>query len=129
MTLAGTAAGATPPSATHHGTWDSADICGDTFIQTGIWNVNLKTDGTASVSTRPFLDGRLHAAWGGNAFHGDWVLADAQDPVVFLARQSDPFGAGIDLLFELRTGGVLRYSFTNDCEDGSAAVLYGHLAD
>ena len=128
MAMAGPVAAATPPATTYHGDWESAVVCGDTFLDTGVWNVNLKGDGTASVSARIFKDGRPHAAWGGNAFHATWMQVDTGNPkVVFRTQLTDPFGAGIDLIFVLDTAGVLTYTITNYCADGSAAVLTGHV--
>ena len=127
MALAGPAAAATPPASTYHGTWSSSVVCGETFKNSGVWNVNLKNDGTASVGARIFKDGRPHAAWGGNAFHSTWQqVATGDTAVVFKAQLTDPFGAGIDLIFELGTNGILTYTITNYCENGSAAVLTGH---
>lgn len=130
MALAGPAAASTPPAATYHGTWQSAYVCGEASQHTGTWNVTLKDDGSALVSVRIFSDGRLHAAWGGKAFHAAWTQVPVTDPTgVFKLRLADPFGAGIDLVFELGTDGVLRYSLTNYCEDGSTAVVIGRLND
>jgi hypothetical protein len=122
------AVAATPPATVYHGQWDSAAVCGETFTDSGVWNVNLKDDGTAMVSVRIFKDGRPHAAWGGNYFHADFVMRENPDPAnVFDVAALDPFGAGIDLTFVLAPDGLLTYSLTNYCEDGSTALLYGHL--
>lgn len=125
MALAGPAAAATPPASTYHGTWSSSEVCGETFTESGVWNVNLKEDGTASVSARIFKEGRPHAAFGGNYFHATWM--QVTDPtVVFTTWLDDPFGEGIDLVFVLDKEGVLTYTITNYCNDGSDAVLTGH---
>ena len=53
---------------TVQGTWyeGTADTCAQ-VPASGRWSVTLKQDGMASVSVTIFLDGALHAAWGGNA--------------------------------------------------------------
>jgi uncharacterized protein with LGFP repeats len=58
-------ASATP---TYNGTWyeATADTCTQVPV-TGRWSVTLKKDGSASVGVTIFMDGKLHAAWGGNA--------------------------------------------------------------
>lgn len=118
----------TPPSTVYHGVWDSATVCGEQVTDSGVWNVNLKNDGTAMVSVRIFKDGRPHAAWGGNYFHADFVMRDVIDPAnVFDVAAIDPFGVGVDLTFVLASDGRLTYTLTNYCEDGSAALLFGHL--
>jgi CubicO group peptidase (beta-lactamase class C family) len=117
----------TPPSTVYHGVWDSATVCGEQFTDSGVWNVNMKNDGTAMVSVRIFKDGRPHAAWGGNYFHADFVaMAVGTPPTVFHVVAVDPFGAGVDLVFDLASDGRLTYALTNYCDDGSAALLYGH---
>jgi hypothetical protein len=127
MSLAGAASAATPPATTYHGDWASSDICGETFDTSGVWNVNLKNDGTASVSVRIFKEGRPHAAWGGNSFHGDWMQVSVTDPtVVFETKLIDPFRVGSDLIFVLGKNGTMTYTITNYC-GSSAAVLTGHV--
>ena len=119
---------ATPPATVYHGVWDSAQVCGEHFTDSGVWNVNLKDDGTAMVSVRIFKDGRPHAAWGGNYFHADFVMRENADPAnVFDLAMIDPFGIGVDLTFVLAPDGELTYTLTNYCAPGSDAVLSGHL--
>jgi hypothetical protein len=58
-------ASATP---SFHGTWYEATAPTCTQVPvSGRWSVTLKQDGTASVSVTIFMDGELHAAWGGGA--------------------------------------------------------------
>ena len=55
------------PVTTYQGTWHEATApdCAQTPVS-GRWSVTLKKDGTANVSLAIFMDGTLHAAWGGN---------------------------------------------------------------
>ena len=130
MALSGTAAAATPPAPTYHGTWQSGNVCGDILPFSGVWNVTLKEDGTASVSARIFVMGRPHAAWGGNYVHSTWTQVPTTDPDgVFKALVDDPFGRGVDLVFELGGDGALRYSLTNYCENGASAMIFGRMTD
>ena len=50
------------------GTWyeATAATCSQVPVS-GRWSATLKPDGTASLSVTLFMDGELHAAWGGNA--------------------------------------------------------------
>ena len=39
----------------------------------GRYSITLKDDGSASVSFTMHMDGKIHAAWGGNAFGERWT--------------------------------------------------------
>jgi len=55
----------------YHGTWYEATAVTCTQVPvSGRWSITLKQDGTASISLSIFMDGALHAAWGGNALGG-----------------------------------------------------------
>ncbi|HEX6249778.1 MAG TPA: hypothetical protein VFZ64_18070 [Nocardioidaceae bacterium] len=51
----------------------TAENCEQTDDVSGRYSVTLKKDGTASVSLTMFMDGQIHAAWGGNAFGARWT--------------------------------------------------------
>jgi hypothetical protein len=54
---------------TYHGTWSEATApsCAQAPAS-GRWSVTVRPDGTAIVGVTMFLDGALHAAWGGVVF-------------------------------------------------------------
>jgi hypothetical protein len=58
----------------YHGSWyeGTAPTCTQVPVS-GRWSVTLKNDGTASVSVTIFMEGELHAAWGGNALGGKFT--------------------------------------------------------
>ncbi|MGY2700846.1 hypothetical protein [Nocardioides sp. HB32] len=75
VTAAATVAGVAqaPPASADtttvlRGTWfeATAPTCTQTDAS-GRWTIALRSDGTATVSVTVFLDGDLHAAWGGSA--------------------------------------------------------------
>lgn len=51
----------------------TASDCTQTTDVSGRYSMALKKDGTASVSLTMFMDGQIHAAWGGNAFGERWT--------------------------------------------------------
>ena len=77
------------------GTWyeATAPTCTQTDAS-GRWAITLRSDGTAVVSVTVFLDGDLHAAWGGSAI------------TTFTWAQS---GSGYVI-----TGGGLTFTVTSD---------------
>ncbi len=131
-----TATAATPPASAYHGTWDSADVCGELIESgdvTGVWNVNLKDDGTAVVSVRIFEYGRVHAAWGGN-----WVKTDFEQQVVdpavdlFSVKAAAIFGMPIDAVFTLGVNGTMTYELAGYCAlvgSPGRALIFGTLRD
>lgn len=128
LALPAIAVGGTPPAMVYHGTWDPTPtpVCDGSVEVSGVWNVNLKKDGTAEVSVRIFEHGRPHAAWGGNRFHVDFTQqlpAPANDVFEVIAD----FGGYGQLIFTLAADGLLTYELTGYCEDGGSAFLYGHL--
>ncbi len=130
-----TAAASTPPASVYHGTWDSASVCGEEIASgdvMGVWNINLKDDGTATVTVRIFEYGRIHAAWGGNSMKTDFVQQTV-DPVVdvFQVKAAAVFGL-IDTIFTLDRQGELTYELAGYCElmGGSGrALLFGQVTD
>ena len=68
------------PATTYQGTWDEATApdCTQTPA-TGRWSVTLKKDGTASVSLAMFMDGALHAAFGGNGLGEKFTWVETTD--------------------------------------------------
>lgn len=75
ITLPAPALAEDPPSTTVlQGTWyeATAATCGQTAAS-GRWSITFRKDGTAMVSQTVFLDGKLHAAFGGSsAFSFTW---------------------------------------------------------
>lgn len=111
MFVPGATEAATPPAATYHGIWTGpGDACGERPEMTGVWNVNLKDDGTAVVDVRIAKDGRPDAAWGGNYFHQPWVQ---QTPGTNVFALSNGFGLGIS--FVLGPDGGLTFVITDYC--------------
>lgn len=51
----------------------TASDCTQTTDVSGRYSMTLKKDGTASVSLTMHMDGKIHAAWGGNAFGERWT--------------------------------------------------------
>lgn len=49
------------------------ETCEETTDVSGRYSMTLKNDGTASVSFTMFMHGKIHAAWGGNAFGERWT--------------------------------------------------------
>ena len=69
------AASATP---SYHGSWYEATAGNCTQVPvSGRWSVTLTNDGTASVSVTIFMDGELHAAWGGKALGGKFTWTES----------------------------------------------------
>src|SRR5690242_9350344 len=69
------AAADAPAAVPLHGTWSdaTAPTCSQVPV-TGRWSINLRSDGTAVVGLTMFMDGKLHAAWGGAVF--TWTATD-----------------------------------------------------
>ena len=69
---------------TYQGTWYEATApdCTQTTVS-GRWSVTLRKDGTASVSLAMFMDGKLHAAWGGNGLGEKFTWARTNDGYLF----------------------------------------------
>ena len=64
-------------TASYHGGWYEATAATCTQVPvSGRWSITLKHDGTASVSVTIFMDGALHAAWGGNALGGTFAWTE-----------------------------------------------------
>lgn len=51
----------------------TAPDCTQTQDVSGRYSIALKDDGSASVSFTMHMDGKIHAAWGGNAFGERWT--------------------------------------------------------
>lgn len=107
----GATVAATPPAATYHGIWTGAgDVCGTHPEMGGIWNVNLRNDGTAAVDVRISADGRPDAAWGGNYFHQAWVQGMSGADVFALAN-----GYGYGMSLALAPDGALTFVIKDFC--------------
>jgi hypothetical protein len=92
---------------------------------TGVWNVTLKQDGTASVSARIFEDGKIHAAWGGQYFGQAWQQADAGGNTFVLTND------GFLMLRFTLDGTDVTYQLTDYCVamglGAGSAYVYGEL--
>jgi hypothetical protein len=127
VAFSGIATASTPPATVYHGAWDGGTACGADHVYTGVWNVNLKADGTAEVSARIFKDGDPHAAWGGNYFFQPWLRMSLEEEQVFNLHNGFLNGAN----FVLTRDGTLAYTIVDYCtlvgESGGDVVLYGHV--
>src|ERR1700752_2019387 len=109
---AAASSGSATPS--YHGTWyeGTAATCTQVPVS-GRWSVTLKQDGTASVSVTIFMDGALHAAWGGKALGEKFTWTrTATGHHLTLA----PVGITID-------GNQVRFDIPNNYPDCDAHVL------
>jgi len=111
LPAAASSGSATP---TYHGTWyeATAETCTQVPVS-GRWSVTLKQDGMASVSVTIFMDGALHAAWGGKALGGKFTWT--------------PTATGYDLTLApvqiTIDGNQVRFDIPNNYPDCDAYVL------
>lgn len=113
---------------TYHGTWvggtaGSAALPGQTQCTVlgeedleGSWNMNLKKDGTATVTMALFVNGGYYTAWGGNVWNEHFTWHRTADGIV--ATLVGGY-APVPLTIEL-SGNTARFTFEGlfTCGDG-----------
>ncbi len=123
VAFSGIAAASTAPATTYHGTWVSGTRCDGTQPQyTGVWNVNLKNDGTAEVTARIAREG-FNTAWGGNYWFEPWIQAQPTPAGDVFALHND----ALDLDFVLSENGTLTFTMVGYCEDKSDHSITGEV--